>query len=87
MIEVLSAITLIGITYVLVKLPEWKAHNRVSPHGKCTDWMQISSDRTNGMSQRDIDIKFNNGGYDIKADEYGCPDREGINPKYGGMNK
>lgn len=64
--ELIVSIILIVVMYVIYKAPEWKANNRLSPPGKKTDWGAMSYDRTvKGMSNRDIYIKQNNGGYDI----------------------
>ena len=59
-----SIILIIGFIYILKK-PSHDAHNRLCPPGKRLDYTQMGVDRSNGMSQRDIDIKTNNGGYDI----------------------
>lgn len=84
--EFWAAIIIIGICYIICKAPSWEAHNRTSPEGKCTDWGQMNMDRTNGKSKREIDMKFNRGGYDVKADKLGCPDKSdsSTNWKYGG---
>lgn len=64
--EFFLTIGMIIFMYVLCKLPEWKANNRVSPPGMRTDWGKVSDDRTlNGMSQRDIYKKQCQGGYDV----------------------
>lgn len=63
--ETLLSIILIIACVWYVKAPSHKAHNRTCPPGYRADWTQMGVDRANGMSQRDIDIKFNNGGYDI----------------------
>ena len=64
--EFFLSIGLIIVVYVLCKMPEWKAQNRVSPPGMKTDWQAMSNDRIlKGMSNRDIYIKQNQGGYDI----------------------
>lgn len=60
----LSIIFIIACVWY-VKRPSHEAHNRICPPGTQPDWTQMGADRVNGMSQRDIDIKFNNGGYDI----------------------
>ena len=59
-----SIILIIGFIYILKK-PSHDAHNRLCPPGKRLDYTQMGVDRSNGMSQRDIDIKTNNGGYDV----------------------
>lgn len=59
-----SIILIIGFIYILKK-PSHDAHNRLCPPGKRLDYTQMGVDRSNSMSQRDIDIKTNNGGYDI----------------------
>lgn len=68
--EIFASIGLIIFMYVLCKLPEWKAQNRVSPPGMKTDYQAMSNDRIlKGMSNRDIYIKQCQGGYDI-PDKY-----------------
>ena len=74
-LEFLIGLFIIVVVYYVIKKPSWTAHNRTSPDGMCTDWGKMSMDRTNGMSQRDVNIKFNNGGYDVKATKIGTPDR------------
>ena len=64
--EFFACIILIAVMYIIFKAPEWKANNRVSPPGMKTDWKKMSEDRIlNGMSQRDIYKKQNQGGYDV----------------------
>ncbi|WP_099467795.1 hypothetical protein [Konateibacter massiliensis] len=76
-------------TYIFIKMPRWKSDNRVSPPGYTTDYHKMNVDRNNGMNQRDIDNKNINGGYDVKADKNGCPDRSesGTNWMYGGKSE
>lgn len=72
--ETLLCIIALVTAYIYIKYPGWKAHNRLSPPGKTTDYMQMTLDRTiRGMKQREVDNKFNNGGYDVEADKYKCP--------------
>lgn len=64
--EIIASIIFIAIVYIISKAPEWKAHNRLCPLGKRLDVEQMNYDRTvNHMSNRDICIKQNRGGYDI----------------------
>lgn len=66
--ELILSVILCIVIYAIVKAPSHNAHNRTCPPGKRADWQKMSLDRINGMSQRDIDIKFCNGGYDIPDD-------------------
>ena len=63
--ELILSIIMIIVVYVFVKYPSWKADNRTSPPGKKTDWNEMNMDGMRGMSNRDINKKFNAGGYDI----------------------
>lgn len=62
--ELIGIILIIGITYVLCHIDEWKFDRRVSPPDKETDWAAMSSDLARGMSERDVMRKSNAGGYD-----------------------
>lgn len=74
--ETLIAIILIIVFVYLYKKPSSTAHNRLCPPGKRLDYTQMGVDRSNGMSQRDIDIKINNGGYDVPNDIHTTPARK-----------
>lgn len=74
--ELIASIILIAITWIIVKAPSHTAHNRTCPPGMRADWTQMGVDRVNGMSQRDIDIKFNRGGYDVPNDIHTTPARK-----------
>lgn len=63
--ELIASIIFIAITWAIIKAPSYAAHNRLCPPGKTLDYQQMDVDRVNGLSQRDIDIKTNNGGYDV----------------------
>ena len=70
--EFFLSIGLIIVVYVICKAPEWKANNRTTPPGKQIDYSAIQNDRIlKGMSNRDIAIKKNQGGYDIPKKTYG----------------
>lgn len=70
--EFFMTIGLIIFIYVICKAPEWKANNRIPPagyeidHGKVVDDMILK-----GMSNRDVAIKKNQGGYDVPKKTYG----------------
>lgn len=73
--------TLLCIIFIIacvwyVKHPSNKAHNRTCPPGMRADWNQMNMDRINGKSQRDIDIKFNQGGYDVPNDIHTSPKKK-----------
>jgi hypothetical protein len=74
--ELIASIVLIAITWAVIKAPSHEAHNRLCPPGKRLDYTQMGVDRSNGMSQRDIDIKTNNGGYDVPNDIHTTPARK-----------
>lgn len=64
--EIFASIGLIIFMIWLCKKDEWKADRRTPPPGMKTDWGAMSNDRTlKGMSNRDIAIKQNQGGYDV----------------------
>ena len=63
--ELILSIIIIIVAIIFVKYPSWKADNRMSPPGKKTDWSEMNMDGMRGMSNRDINKKFNAGGYDI----------------------
>jgi hypothetical protein len=71
--ELIASIILIAITWAVIKAPSHEAHNRLCPPGKRLDYTQMGVDRSNGMSQRDIDIKTNNGGYDVPNNIHTTP--------------
>lgn len=62
--ELIGIILIIGITYVMCHIDEWKFNNRTTPPDKETDWAAMSSDLARGMSKQDVMRKSNNGGYD-----------------------
>lgn len=74
--ETLVSIILIIVFIYILKKPSHDAHNRLCPPGKRLDYTQMGVDRSNGMSQRDIDIKTNNGGYDVPNDIHTTPARK-----------
>mgnify|MGYP006996785132 CR=1 FL=1 len=74
--ELIASIILIAITWAIIKAPSHEAHNRLCPPGKRLDYTQMGVDRSNGMSKRDIDIKTNNGGYDVPNDIHTTPARK-----------
>ena len=71
--ELIASIILIAITWAVIKAPSHEAHNRLCPPGKRLDYTQMGVERSNGMSQRDIDIKTNNGGYDVPNNIHTTP--------------
>ena len=64
--ELIGIIIIIGITYVLCHMDEWKFNNRTSPKGYKTDWSTMNKDLASGMSKQDVMRKSNHGGYDVK---------------------
>lgn len=61
----LGGIIGIIILYVLCKYPEWRADRSMPPEGYKTDWQRMNMDRIRGMSEREINNKLADGGYDI----------------------
>lgn len=65
MIELITVIIIIGIVWLLCKIPDWKFDNRTPPPGYKTDWDAMNQDMSQGKSKMDVKKKYNNGGYDI----------------------
>lgn len=63
--ELIGMIVIIGVFYVLCKLPEWKYDNRLCPPGKTIDWGKANYDLTMGMSKQEYFRKYNSGYYDV----------------------
>jgi hypothetical protein len=76
MVQNMGLIASIILICVVIKAPSHRAHNRLCPPGKRLDYTQMGVDRSNGMSQRDIDIKTNNGRYDVPNDIHTTPARK-----------
>lgn len=83
-VEMFIGLIMIGVVYIIIKLPEWRSNYRLPEEGKHMDFEKINIDRANGMTQRDIDIKTNKGGYDVGNQEV---KNETINWMYGGKSK
>lgn len=64
--------TLIGliVLFCIFVMPgiirNYKFNHRVSPDGYTTDFTEMLHDLVSGMSNADVQNKFNRGGYDIK---------------------
>lgn len=65
MVDLIVIIIMLGGTWLLCKIPDWKFDNRVSPPGCKTDWEAMNRDMAQGKSKVDIKRKYNNGGYDV----------------------
>lgn len=62
---IMTIILFIIVMYIIFKIPEWKACNRMPPPGKKTDWDGIIKDKNKGMSNTEVYVKMNKGGYDV----------------------
>lgn len=69
--EIFASIGLIVLVIWLCNKDERKALKRQTPPGYQIDYKAMQNDRTlKGMSNRDIAIKQNKGGYDVPVKKY-----------------
>lgn len=63
--ELLVGIIIIGIVWLISKIPEWGHDNRTCPPGKEIDWGKANHDLTvGGISKKDYYKRYNSGYYD-----------------------
>ncbi len=62
--ELIGAVIIIGITYLMCKIPEWEHGNRVCPPGKEIDYTKVNRDLTLGIGKQEYYRRYNNGYYD-----------------------
>lgn len=62
--DLIGAVVIIGIVYLMYKVPEWKHNNRLCPPGKEIDWQKSSSDLASGISKQEYYRRYNSGYYD-----------------------
>ncbi len=58
---VIGAIIIIGITYLMCKVPEWKHDNRICPLGKEIDYAKANRDLALGLDKQEYFRRYNNG--------------------------
>ncbi len=64
MVELIGAIIIIGGTYLMYKIPEWKYVNRICPPGKEIDYTKANRDLAMGIDKQEYYRKYNSGYYD-----------------------
>lgn len=62
--ELIGIIIIIGGTYLLCKIPEWKYVNRRCPSGKEIDYGKANHDLAMGLSKQEYFRRYNRGYYD-----------------------
>ncbi len=62
--ELIGAIIIIGITYLMCKVPEWKHDNRICPPGKEIDYTKANRDLALGLDKQEYYRRYNSGYYD-----------------------
>lgn len=63
--DLLAGIIIIGIVWLMCKVPEWRHDNRICPPGKEIDYGKANHDLIdNGISKQEYYRRYNNGYYD-----------------------
>lgn len=64
--ELIGALIIIGICWLLTVLPEHKAHNYLPPEGYKIDHQKVNYDLTTGVSREEVNRKMVQGKYNVK---------------------